>query len=101
MSRVLSARLPEEKVRLVEEIAREENVDKSTVLERALENYVREWRLRKAVEQYREGAITLSRAAEVAGITVWEMIDVLVQKKVALQYSVEDFEEDLRTLGLR
>ena len=98
MSGVVSARLPREMVKLIEEIAREEKIDKSTVVERALEHYMQEWRLNKAVESYRDGLITLSRAAEIAGVSIWEMIDVLVQKKVTLQYSVEDLEEDLRAL---
>lgn len=98
MSGVVSARLPREMVKLIEEIAREEKIDKSTVVERALEHYIREWRLNKAVESYRDGLVTLSRAAEIAGVSIWEMIDVLVQKKVTLQYSVEDLEEDLRAL---
>ena len=97
MSEVVSARLPKEMVRFIEEIAREERVDKSTILERALEHYLREWRINKAVELYRDGLITLSRAAEIAGVSIWEMIDVLAQKKVILQYGVEDFEEDLKS----
>ncbi|MEM1507004.1 MAG: UPF0175 family protein [Thermoproteota archaeon] len=98
---MVSARLPKEMVRFIEEIAREERVDKSTILERALEHYLREWRLNKAVELYRDGSVTLSRAAEIAGVSIWEMIDVLAQKKVTLQYSVEDFEEDLKALERR
>ncbi|MEM2002537.1 MAG: UPF0175 family protein [Candidatus Methanomethylicaceae archaeon] len=98
MSEVISARLPKERVRLVEEIAKEEKVDKSTILERALEHYTREWKLMKAVELYRDGRVTLSRASEIAGVSVWEMIDVLAQKKVTLQYSVEDLKEDLKAL---
>jgi predicted HTH domain antitoxin len=98
LSEVVSARLPKEKVRLVEEIAKEEKVDKSTILERAVEHYTREWKLEKAVELYREGRVTLSRAAEIAEISVWEMIDILAQRKVTLQYSVEDLEEDLKAL---
>jgi len=97
LSEVVSARLPKEMVRFIEEIAREERVDKSTILERALEHYLREWRINKAVELYRDGLVTLSRAAEIAGVSIWEMIDVLAQKKVILQYGVEDFEEDLKS----
>jgi predicted HTH domain antitoxin len=99
LSKVISARLPKEMVKLVEEIAREEKVDKSTVLERALEHYTREWKIKKAVELYRNGLVTLSRAAEIAEISIWEMIDVLAQRKVTLQYNVEDLDEDLKALG--
>jgi len=74
-------------------------VDKSTVLDRALEHYTKEWKLQKAIESYRKGSATLSRAAEIAGITVWEMIDILAKEKTPPQYDIEDFEEDLKALG--
>jgi predicted HTH domain antitoxin len=63
-----------------------------------LEFYAREWKLKKAVELYREGLVTLSRAAEIAEVSVWEIIDILTQKRVTLQYSIEDFEEDLKRI---
>jgi len=98
-SEVISARLSKERLKLVEEIAKRERVDKSTVLDRALEEYAKEWKLRTAVESYREGSVTLSRAAEIAGISIWEMIDILGKRKVQLQYDVEDLEEDLKALS--
>jgi len=98
VTEVISARLPKERVELIEEIAREEKVDKSTILDRALEHYSKEWKLQKAIGSYREGLVTLSRAAEIAGISVWEMIDALAEKKVQAQYDVEDFEEDLKVI---
>ena len=96
---VVSARLPKEMVDLIEEIAREEKVDRSTVLDRALGHYIREWKLQKALESYREGDATLPRAAEIAGLTVWEMIDILSKRKIQPQYDIEDLEEDLKALG--
>ncbi|MCX6659224.1 MAG: UPF0175 family protein [Candidatus Bathyarchaeota archaeon] len=95
-SEVISARLSKERLKIVEEIARKDRIDKSTVLDRALEEYARGWKLRRAVEAYGDGSITLSRAAEMAEISIWEMIDVLGKKKVQLQYDVEDLEEDLK-----
>lgn len=99
-SRVMSVRLSRERVELIEEIARRERVDKSAILDRALECYTKEWLLERASESYREGAVTLSRAAEMAGVSIWEMIDVLEKGKIPLQYDVEDLEEDMKTLGL-
>jgi len=96
---VMSARLPKETVDQIEEIAREEKVDKSTILDRALDHYIREWKLRRAVQSYAEGAATLPRAAEVAGLTVWEMMDELTKRNVQPQYGEEDLEEDLKALG--
>jgi predicted HTH domain antitoxin len=98
-SQVVSARLPKDRIKQIEEIAQEEKVDKSSILERALEQYTREWALKKALELYRNGKITLSRAAEIADLSIWEIIDILKKRKVILQYDVGDFEEDMRTIG--
>jgi len=98
-SEVISARLSKERTKVIEEIAKAERVDKSTIIDRALEHYAKEWKLQRAVELYREGSVTLSRAAEIAEISIWEMIDVLGKRKVPLQYDLEDLEEDLKLLG--
>jgi predicted HTH domain antitoxin len=96
---VMSARLPKERVDLIEEIAREEKVDKSTILDRALDHYIREWKLQRAIESYREGTATLPKAAEIAGQSIWEMIDILAKRKIQPQYDIEDLEEDLKVFG--
>ena len=93
---VVSARLPQERVSQIEEIARMEKVGKSTVLDRALEHYIREWKLQKAIESYAEGSATLSRVAGTAGLTVWEMIDALAKRNIQPQYDAKYLEEDLK-----
>ena len=96
---VMSARLPKERVDLIEEIAREEKVDKSTILDRALDHYIREWKLQRAIESYREATATLPRAAEIAGLSIWEMLDILEKRKIQPQYDIEELEEDLKAFG--
>lgn len=51
-----------------------------------------------AVELYREGVISLGKAAEIAGVSKWEMFEILAAKKIPLQYYPEDLEEDVKTL---
>lgn len=52
-----------------------------------------------AVELYREGKISLGKAAEVAGArNKWEMIMLLDEKGVPLDYSAEDADQDLKAL---
>ena len=53
-------------------------------------------KLRKAIDSYVEGVATLPRAAEIAGLTVWEIIDLLAKKKIQPQYEIEELEEDLK-----
>ncbi len=52
-----------------------------------------------AVELYREGILSLGKAAELAGAsTKWEMLLILNERKVPIHYTSEDAKEDLKTL---
>lgn len=97
-SEVISVRLSKERTKVIKKIAKAERVDKSTIIDRALEHYAKDWKLQRAVELYCEGSVTLARAAEIAEISIWEMIDILGKRKLPLQYDLEDLEEDLKRL---
>ena len=52
-----------------------------------------------AVELYREGKLSLGKAAELAGTkSKWEMLMLLSERGVPLDYTADDAEKDLQTL---
>lgn len=51
-----------------------------------------------ALELFREGKASLGKASEIAGLSVWEMMSLLKEKKISLNYSVKDFEKDMELL---
>jgi predicted HTH domain antitoxin len=52
-----------------------------------------------AIELYREGKLSLGKAAELAGArNKWEMLTLLDKSGVPLNYTIEDIEKDLDTL---
>lgn len=52
-----------------------------------------------AIELYREGKISLGKAAELAGArNKWEMLMLLSEHEVSIHYSAQDAESDLKTL---
>jgi predicted HTH domain antitoxin len=91
---VLAARFPKSSAEELEKIAQEEHVDKSTVIARALQRYIREWKLEKALTLYREGKVTLWKAAKTADVSLWEIMDVVKQRKISMQYTFKDFRDD-------
>lgn len=52
-----------------------------------------------AIELFREELISIGKAAEIAGISRHEMLDILASKKIPLHYSAEDLEKDVKTLN--
>jgi len=65
--------LPKELFKVIEHRARQEKIDEATAIRQLLalgaEGY--------AVELFRQGKVTLNEAAELAGVTVRQMIDLL------------------------
>jgi len=93
---VLSVRVPDELRREIEELAKLEGKDKAEVVREVLAEGVRERKLRVALRLYQEGKATLWKAARLAGVSLWEMVDALRRHGVELQYGPEDLEDDLR-----
>jgi len=93
---LVAVRLPETLVSDIEKIESVEQSDRSTVLRKLLYKAVTDWKKEYAARLYAENKITLERAAMDAGVSVREMMDYLRQKKVPMQYDMEDLEEDMR-----
>jgi predicted HTH domain antitoxin len=91
---VIAARFPKSSAEELEKIAQEEQVDKSTVVARALQRYIKDWKLERALTLYKEGKVTLWKAAKIADISLWEIMDIVRQRKITMQYTFENFKED-------
>ncbi|MDI6794430.1 MAG: UPF0175 family protein [bacterium] len=59
--------------------------NKEEVIKEALSTFFAvkpELRLEAAIGLYKEGEITLSRAAEIAGLTIWRFKDILINRGI-------------------
>lgn len=95
---LISVRFPKEDVAIIEERVRDEKTDKTTALKRIFALGARQYKLEKAVGQYREGKISIGRAAEAAGISLWEMMDELKARNIANPLAKEDYMQGLKNL---
>lgn len=92
-SRNLTVRVSEEMLRQVEKVADREKSDKSSVARRLLEVGLGEARKKEAMEAYRSGACTVWKAAQIAGVALREMLDLLREKKIPLHITPQDVEK--------
>lgn len=81
-SKPLVARVPAEIERHLEEYMRLEGVDKSTAIRKILERGLSEWREERALKLLGEGKITFARAAALAGVSLWELSELVREKKI-------------------
>ena len=94
----VSVRLPESEAARMELAAREMGVDRSTFVALAARRGVQALMLDRACGAYRNQKVTLSRAAEMAGLSVRAMILEVQHHGMELNYGLNELEEDLQPL---
>jgi len=68
----ISARVPDDLEDDLEEFLERENLDRSTGVRKLLTEGLEDWRREHALDRLAAGDVTLSRGAEIAGVSVWE-----------------------------
>jgi predicted HTH domain antitoxin len=98
MSEVLSVRPDKEDLKFIRVQAREERIPTSTYLKKILHEAVQEKRIEKALERMKANRVTLREAADLAGISVLELMEraaqagvqVLGNMKTSLKRQIEN-----------
>ena len=93
---VASTRLSSEENRQLAVFSTLEGLDRAAMLRRLVHLGLEAYRETAAVQAYGAGKITLARAAELAGVTQWEMLGFLEKYHVNLSYDAAELEKDLR-----
>ncbi len=95
----IATRVDEKVERFISDIMNTEGLDKSTTIRKLLEEGINHWRLEKAIDALRSGKATISKAAEIAGISLYEMVDIAREKKIDHIHILKaDLEEDVLLL---
>jgi predicted HTH domain antitoxin len=76
----ISARVPDELEAELEAYLESENLDRSTAVRKLLSEGLAEWRRERALDQLAAGTITFTKAAELAGMSVWDFARLAKQR---------------------
>lgn len=91
----ISARIPDEDEEVLEEVAALLGEDKSSVIRRALREGLAEIRIRRAIERYQSGAVSTNQAAQIAGVSVAEWLELARDRNLTSQLSPDDLETEV------
>lgn len=94
-TKTVSTRLEEEELAQLDALASSSGLDRSGMTKSLLRRGLAELRFERAVADYRAGRVTLSRAAEIAAIPVWDFMARMGATDLSLQYGLRELEEDL------
>ena len=86
MTAAVGVRLSKELEKAIDDVKKEESIDKSTAVRMLVDTGYKEWRLRRAVDQLRAEKVTLWEAARIAGMPLWDFI-ALIKKEEGIAWS--------------
>ena len=98
MTQPIGLRLPKDVLEKIEKISKKEMEDRSTIIRKLVLIGYSELIKKKSAESYIRGEMTISGAANQAGLTIWEMERYLVENGFKSSYSIEDLEKEINLL---
>lgn len=78
----IATRIPEYLDKEIREVMIFEKTDKATAVRKMLEIGIDEWRKRVALDLLKDGKVSFNKAAEIAKLTVWDIAELLKQRRV-------------------
>jgi len=98
ISTVVEAELREYTAGIIDEIAEDFHIGRSALLARIIEDGVHAELVKRSVRLYAGGKVSMWKAAMLAGVSFYEMMAEIKRQGIHLQYGVEDFEADVKTI---
>jgi predicted HTH domain antitoxin len=93
--KTVTTRIPEADEEALAELEEEMSADRSEVLRRLIRQGLTDWRRERALDQLRDHAITLRKAADLAGVSYVEMLTLATEEGIDIGYTTDDLERDL------
>ncbi|MBA7523515.1 hypothetical protein ES705_15642 [subsurface metagenome] len=93
MTKQMNLRLDEELIKEFEELAENENLDRSALIKKGLIEGIQQERFNFAIKKYVLKEISLERAAEIAKISIHELLDKITQLGISSNLAIEDFKK--------
>ena len=95
MTKQMNLRLDEDLIKEFEELAKEENLDRSALVRKILVEGLQQERLNFALQKYMLKEISIERAAEIAKISIHEIILKMSQLGITSNLTLDDYEKIL------
>ena len=100
MTQPIGIRISDDILKEIDEYSKKESNDRSTIIRKLLLIGFSQYKKQNSADEYIKGKITLSKAASDSGITIYEMEKFLVDNGYKSDYSIEDLEEEMKSLKL-
>ncbi len=97
MTKTINTKLSEDELRLLDEIAEKEKLDREILVKKFLLQQLEEYKIQEFAELYRKGIVSLQEAASGANVSVYKMMEYLQKEHIrAPKQDKNDFDNELQ-----
>jgi predicted HTH domain antitoxin len=91
----ISTRIQKSEAKKLDQLAADLGLDRGALLKQLIRRGYKNLVVERALEGYRKGTITLSRAAELAEINLRDLLLHLPDKSIELNYDLRELQRDI------
>jgi len=91
----LSARLSKTEAQRLDKLAADLGLERGSLLKQLIRKGFKEIQTERALDAYRRGTITLSRAAELAELSLRDILLRLPEESIELNYDLRELQRDM------
>jgi len=94
----LSTRLTSDEAKKIDELAADLGLDRGALLKQLIRKGLKDIQTERALDAYRRGTITLSRVAELAELSLRDILLRLPEETIELNYDIRELQRDLEDI---
>lgn len=98
MTATVSTRIEEKILLEIDQLSKEKQMDRASFLRNLIVEGLAIEKRNKVLGMYKERKISLAKAAEMLDADIWQMIDLIKNESLYLDYSEDELREDLQGL---
>jgi predicted HTH domain antitoxin len=97
----ISIILPDDLKKEIDKLKEIHKEEQSSYIRKLLWKSVAQEKLDYAINQYLDDKISLGKSSEIAGISIWEMLDELHRRNITLKYKISEAELEIEKIVKR
>lgn len=98
MTATITTRIGEKILAEIDQFSKEKQMDRASFLRNLIVEGLAIEKKNKVLSMYKERKISLAKAAEILNLDIWQMIDIIKEENLYLDYSEEELREDIQGL---
>ena len=94
----ISIIIPDDLKKEIDKLKEIHKEEQSSYIRKLLWKSVAQEKLDYAINQYLDDKISLGKSSEIAGVSIWEMLDELHRRNIALKYKISEAEFEIEKI---